>query len=91
MEEKVWISQAPGMPMVEKTATYERGTYYFFDAHNWRKVRLNYSIYTNIVKLESVCLDALMLGLNWKIHFVLDTLFIEEGSGCRGSINEKYC
>lgn len=38
MEEKVWISQAPGMPMVEKTATYERGTYYFFDAHNWRKV-----------------------------------------------------
>ncbi|XP_075984384.1 CCR4-NOT transcription complex subunit regena isoform X1 [Anticarsia gemmatalis] len=38
MEEKVWISQAPGMPMVEKTSTYERGTYYFFDAHNWRKV-----------------------------------------------------
>ncbi|XP_053615521.1 regulator of gene activity isoform X2 [Plodia interpunctella] len=38
MEEKVWISQAPGMPMVEKTTTYERGTYYFFDAHNWRKV-----------------------------------------------------
>ncbi|XP_063374861.1 regulator of gene activity isoform X3 [Cydia amplana] len=38
MEEKVWISQAPGMPMVEKTPTYERGTYYFFDAHNWRKV-----------------------------------------------------
>ncbi|XP_041983186.1 CCR4-NOT transcription complex subunit 2 [Aricia agestis] len=37
-EEKVWISQAPGMPMVEKTQTYERGTYYFFDAHNWRKV-----------------------------------------------------
>ncbi|XP_049884807.1 CCR4-NOT transcription complex subunit 2 isoform X3 [Pectinophora gossypiella] len=37
-EEKVWISQAPGMPMVEKTSTYERGTYYFFDAHNWRKV-----------------------------------------------------
>lgn len=40
MEEKVWISQAPGMPMVEKTSTYERGTYYFFDAHNWRKVLL---------------------------------------------------
>ncbi|KAJ0172207.1 hypothetical protein K1T71_012180 [Dendrolimus kikuchii] len=38
MEEKVWISQAPGMPMVEKTSTYERGTYYFFDAQNWRKV-----------------------------------------------------
>lgn len=21
-----------------KTNTYERGTYYFFDCHNWRKV-----------------------------------------------------
>lgn len=40
MEEKVWISQAPGMPTLEKTPTYERGTYYFFDAHNWRKVKV---------------------------------------------------
>ena len=26
------------MEAVVKTSTYERGTYYFFDAHNWRKV-----------------------------------------------------
>lgn len=38
MEEKVWITQAPGLGAVEKTSTYERGTYYFFDAQNWRKV-----------------------------------------------------
>lgn len=38
MEEKVWITQAPGLGVVEKTSTYERGTYYFFDAQNWRKV-----------------------------------------------------
>jgi len=37
-EEKVWITQVPGMVLLEKTSTYERGTYYFFDAHNWRKV-----------------------------------------------------
>lgn len=38
MEEKVWITQVPGMVLMEKTSTYERGTYYFFDAQNWRKV-----------------------------------------------------
>ncbi|CAH0551069.1 unnamed protein product [Brassicogethes aeneus] len=37
-EEKVWITQVPGMVLIEKTSTYERGTYYFFDAQNWRKV-----------------------------------------------------
>lgn len=37
-EEKVWITQVPGMVLLEKTSTYERGTYYFFDVHNWRKV-----------------------------------------------------
>ncbi|XP_014674513.1 PREDICTED: CCR4-NOT transcription complex subunit 2-like isoform X2 [Priapulus caudatus] len=37
-EERVWISRAPGMIPIEKTAQYERGTYYFFDAQNWRKV-----------------------------------------------------
>lgn len=26
------------MPPMEKTNTYERGTYYFFDAINWRRV-----------------------------------------------------
>ena len=37
-EEKVWIIRAPGMEPVVKTNTYERGTYYFFDSQNWRKV-----------------------------------------------------
>lgn len=38
MEERVWITQAPGLSLVEKTSTYERGTYYVFDALTWRKV-----------------------------------------------------
>ncbi|XP_046406651.1 CCR4-NOT transcription complex subunit 2 isoform X7 [Ischnura elegans] len=38
VDEKVWITRAPGMQLLEKTQSYERGTYYFFDAINWRKV-----------------------------------------------------
>ncbi|XP_071444357.1 CCR4-NOT transcription complex subunit 2 isoform X1 [Hetaerina americana] len=38
VDEKVWITRAPGMQLLEKTQSYERGTYYFFDALNWRKV-----------------------------------------------------
>ncbi|KAG9342663.1 hypothetical protein JZ751_016100 [Albula glossodonta] len=37
-EERVWITRAPGMDPTLKTNTYERGTYYFFDCLNWRKV-----------------------------------------------------
>ena len=37
-EERVWITRAPGMVPSEKTATYERGTYAFFDVNCWRKV-----------------------------------------------------
>lgn len=37
-DEKVWITRAPGVPPLEKTTSYERGTYFFFDAQNWRKV-----------------------------------------------------
>ncbi|XP_007901941.1 CCR4-NOT transcription complex subunit 2 isoform X1 [Callorhinchus milii] len=37
-EERVWITRAPGMEPSMKTNTYERGTYYFFDCLNWRKV-----------------------------------------------------
>ena len=37
-EERVWITRAPGMVPAEKTASYERGTYYFFDISCWRKV-----------------------------------------------------
>lgn len=37
-QEKVWITRAPGIAPSEKTNTYERGTYYIFDAHSWRRV-----------------------------------------------------
>lgn len=37
-EERVWITRAPGMAPVEKGPNYERGTYFYFDAQNWRKV-----------------------------------------------------
>jgi CCR4-NOT transcription complex subunit 2 len=51
MEEKVWITQVPGMMLAEKTSTYERGTYYFFDAQNWRKVPKEFHL--DYSKLES--------------------------------------
>nr|CAG4638451.1 EOG090X06CC [Cyclestheria hislopi] len=37
-EERLWITRVPGMPLMEKTTTYEKGTYYCFDPHSWRKV-----------------------------------------------------
>ncbi|XP_035214312.1 CCR4-NOT transcription complex subunit 2-like isoform X2 [Stegodyphus dumicola] len=37
-DERVWITRVPGMNPTEKSPTYERGMYYFFDADNWRKV-----------------------------------------------------
>ncbi|XP_033739507.1 CCR4-NOT transcription complex subunit 2-like isoform X3 [Pecten maximus] len=37
-EERVWITRAPGLDPIVKTNTYERGTYYFFEAQGWRKV-----------------------------------------------------
>ncbi|KAK9498522.1 hypothetical protein O3M35_003138 [Rhynocoris fuscipes] len=51
MEEKVWITQAPGCGVIEKTSTYERGTYYYFDAQNWRKVVKEF--YLDYSKLEN--------------------------------------
>ncbi|XP_014249045.1 CCR4-NOT transcription complex subunit 2-like isoform X2 [Cimex lectularius] len=51
MEEKVWITQAPGLGVTEKTSTYERGTYYYFDAVNWRKVIKEF--YLDYSKLEN--------------------------------------
>uniref|UniRef100_A0A1B6CNW3 NOT2/NOT3/NOT5 C-terminal domain-containing protein n=1 Tax=Clastoptera arizonana TaxID=38151 RepID=A0A1B6CNW3_9HEMI len=63
MEEKVWITQAPGLGAVEKTSTYERGTYYFFDAQNWRKVpkefHLDYSKLENRPTLPTQYLNIL--------------------------------
>ncbi|ESP03983.1 hypothetical protein LOTGIDRAFT_109934 [Lottia gigantea] len=37
-EERTWMTRAPGMEPIVKTNSYERGTYYFFDAVKWRKV-----------------------------------------------------
>lgn len=49
-EEKIWITQVPGMVLLEKTTTYERGTYYFFDVQSWRKVAKEFHLDYN--KLE---------------------------------------
>ncbi|KFD58120.1 hypothetical protein M514_00883 [Trichuris suis] len=38
MEDRVWLTRAAGMVPTEKTATYERGTYYVFDPISWRKI-----------------------------------------------------
>lgn len=37
-EDKIWITRAPGLAPVERTSTYERGTFYFFDVNSWRKL-----------------------------------------------------
>ncbi|CAB3366862.1 Hypothetical predicted protein [Cloeon dipterum] len=37
-EEKLWLTRAPGAPLVEKTSTYERSTYFIFDPSRWSKV-----------------------------------------------------
>jgi hypothetical protein len=38
-EQKVWITRAPGVEPSQKTSTYERGTYIYFDHMQWKKVR----------------------------------------------------
>ncbi|KAK2718807.1 CCR4-NOT transcription complex subunit 2-like [Artemia franciscana] len=43
-EERVWITRAPGMVPVEKTNSYERGTYFFWDPQNWRKVAKEFHV-----------------------------------------------
>ncbi|XP_053697874.1 regulator of gene activity isoform X1 [Sabethes cyaneus] len=49
-EEKVWITRVPGMTPYEKNGTTERGTYYYFDAQNWRRVPKEFQVDT--VKLD---------------------------------------
>lgn len=54
-EERVWITRAPGMEPTLKTNAYERGTYYFFDCLNWRKVAKVRTVCTFITsKMASV-------------------------------------
>ncbi|XP_055640328.1 regulator of gene activity isoform X3 [Toxorhynchites rutilus septentrionalis] len=50
LEEKVWITRVPGMTPYEKNGTTERGTYYYFDAQNWRRVPKEFQVDT--VKLD---------------------------------------
>ena len=50
IEERSWITQVGGAIVQEKTATYERGTYYFFDPLQWRKVQREFLLEYN--KLE---------------------------------------
>lgn len=49
-EEKVWIMRVPGMQHYEKIGQSERGTFYYFDALNWRRVPKDFQIDTS--KLE---------------------------------------
>mmetsp|Transcript_393 Transcript_393/g.1096 ORF Transcript_393/g.1096 Transcript_393/m.1096 type:complete len:269 (-) Transcript_393:344-1150(-) len=36
-EQKIWITRAPGVEPSQKTNTYERGTYIYFDHMQWKK------------------------------------------------------
>uniref|UniRef100_U5ETI3 NOT2/NOT3/NOT5 C-terminal domain-containing protein n=1 Tax=Corethrella appendiculata TaxID=1370023 RepID=U5ETI3_9DIPT len=45
-EEKVWITRVPGMTSYEKNGTTERGTYYYFDVQNWRRVLKEFQVDT---------------------------------------------
>lgn len=46
MEEKIWITRVPGVTHYEKIGTTERGTFYYFDAQNWRRVPKDFQIDT---------------------------------------------
>jgi len=50
-DEKVWITRCPGKVPVEKTQTYERGTYYYFDVINWQKIAKEF--YLDYDRLEN--------------------------------------
>ncbi len=44
IEEKVWITRAHGIAHYEKNGNTERGTFYYFDAQNWRRVPKDFQI-----------------------------------------------
>lgn len=45
IEEKVWITRVPGLlSHYEKVGQSERGTFYYFDAQNWRRVPKDFQI-----------------------------------------------
>ncbi|ESO05126.1 hypothetical protein HELRODRAFT_78505 [Helobdella robusta] len=49
-DERLWMTRAPGMEPTVKTNQFERGTYFFFDVNNWRKVPKDFLLEYN--KLE---------------------------------------
>jgi len=49
-EEKVWITRVPGFTNYDTNGTTERGTFYYFDAQNWRRVAKEFQI--DIQKLD---------------------------------------
>lgn len=49
-KEKVWITRAPGIAPSEKTNSYERGTYYIFDAHLWRRVHREFVLQYDLLE-----------------------------------------
>lgn len=51
IEEKIWIMRVPGHTNYDKNGSIERGTYYYFDATNWRRVPKEFQIDTK--KLDS--------------------------------------
>lgn len=44
VDEKVWITRVPGISHYEKTGNIERGTFYYFDAQNWRRVPKDFQV-----------------------------------------------
>jgi CCR4-NOT transcription complex subunit 2 len=46
VEEKIWVMRVPGHTNYEKNGSIERGTYYYFDATNWRRVPKEFQIDT---------------------------------------------
>lgn len=44
MEEKVWITRMPNSNLYEKNGTLERGTFFYFDPQNWRRMPKDFMI-----------------------------------------------
>ena len=36
-EERIWLTRAPGLKLSKAEATFEEGTYFYFDVNSWRK------------------------------------------------------
>ncbi|KAM4570295.1 CCR4-NOT transcription complex subunit 2-like isoform 2-T2 [Odontesthes bonariensis] len=72
-EERVWITRAPGMEPTLKTNAYERGTYYFFDCLNWRKVA-KVSPDSRTVSLPASTSHLKLQKNIWEFHLEYDKL-----------------